>query len=48
VAGLFASHPPTDERIARLRAIADGAGLPLDAVESVPKIARSSSRGPWG
>src|SRR6185312_6030099 len=46
MSGLFASHPSTEERIARLRAMSGGAGVTLDAVESVPKIA--SNRGPWG
>jgi heat shock protein HtpX len=48
VSGLFASHPPTEERIARLRAMAGGAGVTLDDVESVPKIALTTQRGPWG
>jgi len=49
VSGLFASHPPTEERIARLRAMAGGAQIALpDEVESVPKIARATQRGPWG
>ena len=48
MAGLFASHPPTEERIARLRAMANGAGVAIDAVESVPQIARNSRKGPWG
>jgi heat shock protein HtpX len=48
MAGLFASHPPTEERIARLRAMAGSAGVTLDAVQSVSKIAPASQRGPWG
>jgi hypothetical protein len=48
MAGLFASHPPTQERVARLRAMANGAGVTLDAVQSVPKIAKTATRGPWG
>ena len=49
MSGLFASHPPTKERIARLRAMAGGSGITLpDDVESVPKIAPSTQRGPWG
>ncbi|MBV9550057.1 MAG: zinc metalloprotease HtpX [Alphaproteobacteria bacterium] len=47
IGGLFASHPPTEERIARLRAMAGGAGVALpEDVESVPEI--TSKRGPWG
>jgi heat shock protein HtpX len=49
IGSLFASHPPTEERIARLRAMANGAGVTLDNdVQSVPKIARHEQRGPWG
>jgi heat shock protein HtpX len=48
MAGLFASHPPTQERVARLRAMANGAGVTLDAVQSVPKVAKTATRGPWG
>jgi heat shock protein HtpX len=48
MAGLFASHPPTQERVARLRAMANGAGVTLDAVQSVPKVAKAATRGPWG
>ena len=49
LSGMFASHPPTEERIARLRAMASGADVVLDEVESVPKIARiTSQKGPWG
>jgi heat shock protein HtpX len=48
MSGLFASHPSTEERVARLRAMSGGAGVTLDAVESVPSIARTKQRGPWG
>ena len=48
LSGLFASHPPTEERIARLRAMTNGAGVPLEVAESVPKIAHGPQRGPWG
>jgi len=46
MSGLFASHPPTEERIARLRAMAGSAGVTLDEAESVPQI--TAKRGPWG
>jgi heat shock protein HtpX len=44
MAGLFASHPPTEERIARLRAMA------APEVSPVPQVARAAAtpRGPWG
>jgi heat shock protein HtpX len=38
IAGLFSSHPPTEERVARLRAMAGA------AVEAPP----AHRRGPWG
>jgi heat shock protein HtpX len=47
VGSLFASHPPTAERIARLRAMAGGAGVTIEA-PSVPRIAPTAGRGPWG
>jgi heat shock protein HtpX len=47
MSGLFASHPPTEERIARLRAMVSSSGIALpDDVESVPHI--TAKRGPWG
>jgi heat shock protein HtpX len=48
MSGLFASHPSTEERIARLRAMRGGGGVTLETVESVPGIARTSPKGPWG
>jgi heat shock protein HtpX len=49
MSGLFASHPSTEDRIARLRAMAAGTGITLpDEIESVPKIAPTTQRGPWG
>jgi len=47
MSGLFASHPSTEERVARLRAMTGGAGVALpDDMETAPKI--SPKRGPWG
>lgn len=43
LAGLFASHPPTEERIARLRAMA---GEPAEPVQPAAQPARAA--GPWG
>ncbi len=45
IAGLFASHPPTAERIARLRAMAGGAAISGPAPSGVFDVPR---KGPWG
>jgi heat shock protein HtpX len=45
IAGLFASHPPTAERIARLRAMAGGAVIGGPAPGGVFEVPR---KGPWG
>ncbi len=46
LAGLFASHPPTEERIARLRAMA---GAPAIAAQPAgPWSPPDRKRGPWG
>lgn len=45
IAGLFASHPPTAERIARLRAMAGGAVISGPAPGGVFEVPR---KGPWG
>jgi heat shock protein HtpX len=44
IAGLFASHPPTEERVARLKAMAGVASLdaPQTGIFNVPR------KGPWG
>jgi heat shock protein HtpX len=45
IAGLFASHPPTEERIARLRSMAGGALI--DAPKSTG-VFETPRKGPWG
>ncbi len=45
IAGLFASHPPTEERIARLRAMAGGALIDAPKTGGVFDVPR---KGPWG
>jgi len=46
LSGLFSTHPPTQERIARLRAMSSGAAA-VD-VGPLPQVARAAARGPWG
>jgi heat shock protein HtpX len=45
IAGLFASHPPTEERIARLRAMAGPAAVDALRTTGVFNVPR---KGPWG
>jgi heat shock protein HtpX len=45
IGGLFSTHPSTEERIARLRAMATRQGTPLQLDASLPAAVR---RGPWG
>lgn len=50
LSGLFSTHPPTQERIARLRAMSSN-GASLDVpLQPVPQVARAAAapRGPWG
>jgi heat shock protein HtpX len=49
IAGLFASHPPTEERIARLRAMAGqpAGGVLIDAPKS-GGVFEKPRKGPWG
>lgn len=47
LAGLFASHPPTEERVARLRAMA-GETAVQSATVSGPWAQPERKRGPWG
>jgi heat shock protein HtpX len=48
LSGLFSTHPPTQERIARLRAMANGPATV--ELSPVPQVARATAtpRGPWG
>ena len=55
LSGLFSTHPPTQERIARLRAMDNGTGangsVSVDVgARPVPQVARAitAARGPWG
>nr|WP_243846314.1 zinc metalloprotease HtpX [Rhizomicrobium palustre] len=52
LAGLFATHPPTEQRIARLRALANTMGEQENPISSVPKAGPWSqpqvTKGPWG
>jgi heat shock protein HtpX len=51
LSGLFSTHPPTQERIARLRAMSNGgARVDLAPASPVPQVAHAGSppRGPWG
>ena len=52
ISGLFASHPPTEQRIARLRAMAGGLGeverSETGRLSAKPGPWESPSRGPWG
>lgn len=45
IAGLFASHPPTEERIARLRAMAGAPAIDAPKTSGVFNVPR---KGPWG
>lgn len=49
IAGLFASHPPTEERIARLRGMAGnmGTGALIDAPKTTG-VFETPRKGPWG
>ncbi len=48
LSGLFSTHPPTQERIARLRAMNNGAAsVDVAPVRPVPQVA-GAARGPWG
>lgn len=50
IAGLFASHPPTDERIARLQAMAGGvlSGAPKSGGIKSTGVFEKPRKGPWG
>jgi len=51
LSGLFSTHPPTQERIARLRAMGNGsATVDVAPVQPVPQVTRmaAGTRGPWG
>jgi heat shock protein HtpX len=48
LSGLFSTHPPTQERIARLRAMSsNGAAVEIGPAQPVPQAA-GVTRGPWG
>lgn len=48
LSGLFSTHPPTQERIARLRAMSsNGAAVEIAPAQPVPQAA-GVTRGPWG
>ncbi len=51
LSGLFSTHPPTQERIARLRAMNNGvASVAVAPAQPIPQVARAGAapRGPWG
>jgi heat shock protein HtpX len=51
LSGLFSTHPPTGERIARLRAMTNGgASVDVDSVRPMPQVGgpAMAPRGPWG
>ena len=47
LSGLFSTHPPTEERIARLRSMANGTAPELSPLPQVAQ-ATTAPRGPWG
>lgn len=48
LSGLFASHPPTEERIARLRAMAGATTDQVPVAKASPWGAAERKPGPWG
>jgi heat shock protein HtpX len=50
LSGLFSTHPPTQERIARLRAMGNGAGVDIASPRPVPQVVSpgAAPKGPWG